>query len=105
MSYKILIKDVPHFNFKKTLENGGEDGGRETEEAGLIEKHFPRPGFHVSTRLQDTFNQIFQLIENTRQLLPRDSTDCVLSLLRQAPRNSFPRRAHHDHQAGVHGTG
>lgn len=80
MSYKILIKDVPHFNFKKLWRmRGGE--WRKTEKAGLIEKHFPRPGFHVSTRRWDTSNQISQNIENTCQLLLSDSIDGVLSLL------------------------
>lgn len=82
MSYKILIKDVPHFNLKKKKSSGEEKGGwRETEEAGPTKKHFPHQGFHVSARLEDTFNQISQLIDNTCQLLLRNSIDCVLSLL------------------------
>lgn len=66
--------------------------GGECVKAGLITKHLAHTsGLQCKHIFHDTFNLIFQLIENIHQLLPSDSIYCVHELALTGPAGRSPQ--------------
>lgn len=66
--------------------------GGESVKAGPITEHLAHTsGLQRKHIFHDTFNLIFQLIENIHQLLPSDSIYCVHELALTGPAGSSPQ--------------
>lgn len=82
LTLKILEKE------RRRVESRGRGG--ESVKAGPITEHLAHTsGLQRKHIFHDTFNLIFQLIENIHQLLPSDSIYCVHELALTGPAGSL----------------